>query len=94
LWNNATRRPRRARTSSYPQLPFDRQRCPAAQVLLPHVQTPFEHVPALPALQPGLPEQTQLLELQLKPAGHFRPQAPQLAASFERFLQPPLWQQT
>lgn len=83
-----------ARCSRYPQLPFDKQRCPGAQVVVPHVQTPLEQVPALPALQLGSPEHTQLLELQPKPAAHLRPQEPQLAASFERFLQPPIWQQT
>ena len=80
-----------ATRQAQPHTPPGKQRSPVAQVVPPQTHRPEVHVPPPPALQ-LLPEQRQVLEEQVKPAGHWWPQAPQFDGSVCTALQP-AWQQ-
>jgi hypothetical protein len=81
--------------SGQPQLPFGKQRWPRAHVVVPQVQMPALHVPALPASQSALASHSQTDALHTKPGAQTRPQAPQLSVAVSRSRHPPgVWQQT
>jgi len=78
------------RRVTHPQVPFAWQRCPNSHTLLPHLHLPSEppestHDPADPSSQSASPSHVHAHAVQLKPAGHSRPQPPQFWGSVPRF---------